>query len=91
MSDHEWPPLSPCIRDYEVAAPLRPGHLFDGFLKLRQGCEVAALDYSLPIPRTVLFLRDLLAWGRACFSRVLGGTIQRHPLVHLLVTGPFMF
>ena len=94
MSDHEWPPLSPLHTGLRGRCPrCVQGHLFDGFLKLRQGCEVCGLDYSFADPA------DGPAFFVICFACVpsvfLGVWLEVQysaPLwVHLLVTGPFMF
>jgi uncharacterized protein (DUF983 family) len=89
----QWPPLSPFQVGIRGRCPrCGEGHLFDGFLKLRQNCEVCGLDYSFADPA------DGPAFFVICFacipSAFLGVWIevqfQAPYWVHLVTTLPFV-
>lgn len=91
MPDQVWPPLSPLHTGLRGRCPrCGQGHLFDGFLKLRQECEVCGLDYSFADPA------DGPAFFVICFACVpsvlLGVWLEVQYgaalWVHLLVTDP---
>ncbi|EHM01786.1 hypothetical protein HMPREF9946_01853 [Acetobacteraceae bacterium AT-5844] len=92
-STHDWPALPPLHTGIRGRCPrCGEGHLFQGFLKLRPGCEVCGLDYSFADPA------DGPAFFVICFacvpSVVLALWIEAQfgpPYwVHLLTTLPFM-
>ena len=50
-ADREWPRLAPIDTGTRGYCPrCGEGHLFDGFLKLRDGCEVCGLSYAFADP-----------------------------------------
>jgi uncharacterized protein (DUF983 family) len=50
-SDADWPPLSPLKTGLRGRCPrCGQGHLFRGFLTLRERCEVCGLDFSFADP-----------------------------------------
>ena len=50
-AQHEWPQLEPIRTGLRNRCPrCGEGHLFDGFLKLRDGCEVCGLRYAFADP-----------------------------------------
>lgn len=92
-STHDWPALPPLHTGIRGRCPrCGEGHLFQGFLTLRPGCEVCGLDYSFADPA------DGPAFFVICFacvpSVVLALWIEAQfgpPYwVHLLTTLPFM-
>lgn len=82
MPDQEWPPLSPLHTGLRGRCPrCGQGHMFDGFLKLRRGCEVCGLDYSFADPADgPAFFVICFACVPSVFLGVAGGAIQRTPL-----------
>lgn len=91
--EHEWPPMPPLETGLRGRCPrCGQGHLFDGFLKLGQRCEVCGLDYSFADPA------DGPAFFVICFACVpsvlLGVWLQvafNAPWwVQVFVTVPFM-
>lgn len=92
-SDRQWPRLSPVRTGIRGRCPrCGKGRLFEGFLKLREGCDVCGLDYSFADPA------DGPAFFVICFGCVPSVVlaimieIQFSPpyWVHLVVSLPFM-
>jgi uncharacterized protein (DUF983 family) len=88
-----WPPLSPFRTGVRGRCPrCGEGHLFDGFLTLRPGCERCGLDYSFADPA------DGPAFFSICFaclpSVIMALWIEARfaaPYwVHLVTSLPFM-
>ncbi|QKC87985.1 DUF983 domain-containing protein [Mesorhizobium sp. NZP2234] len=93
VQDREWPPLSPIETGIRGRCPrCGEGHLFEGFLKLRKGCEVCGLDYSFADPA------DGPAFFVICFACVPSVVLalwievrfEAPYWVHLFTTLPFM-
>ncbi|WP_380872492.1 membrane protein [Sphingomonas sp. DBB INV C78] len=92
-TDREWPKLDPIPTGIRGRCPrCGQGHLFDGFLKLRDDCEVCGLSYAFADPA------DGPAFFVICFGCVpaviftLGIQIAFDPpwWVHLLTSLPFL-
>src|ERR1700712_1932312 len=88
-----WPKLEPIRTGVRGRCPrCGEGHLFDGFLKMRDGCEVCGLNYGFADPA------DGPAFFVLCFASVpsviLTLWIELHfspPFwVHLLTSFPFL-
>ena len=92
-ADRQWPRLSPLSTGIRGRCPrCGKGHLFRGFLTLREGCEVCGLDYSFADPA------DGPAFFVVCFACIpsvslalwLEVAYQAPYWVHLVTTLPFM-
>lgn len=89
----QYPPLPPLRTGILGLCPrCGKGHLFAGFLKLRQSCEVCGLDYSFADPA------DGPAFFVICFACIptvllavwLDVSWEASVWIQILVTGPFM-
>jgi len=92
-ADRQWPRLSPLSTGIRGRCPrCGKGHLFRGFLTLREGCEVCGLDYSFADPA------DGPAFFVVCFACIpsvvlalwLEVAYQVPYWVHLVTTLPFL-
>ncbi|WP_159999863.1 DUF983 domain-containing protein [Roseomonas sp. 18066] len=88
-----WPPLSPFQTGIRGRCPrCGEGHIFDGFLALRPGCEACGLDYGFADPA------DGPAFFVICFACVpsvvlalwIEARFEAPFWVHLLTSLPFM-
>lgn len=68
------------------------GRLFDGFLTLRQSCEVCGLDYSFadPADGPAFFVMMTMALPAVAFGVWVELAFQPPFWVHLLTTVPFL-
>ncbi|HEY8592046.1 MAG TPA: DUF983 domain-containing protein [Sphingomicrobium sp.] len=90
---HAWPPLPPYETGLRSRCPrCGKGRLFDGFLKLREDCEVCGLDYSYadPADGPAIFVQ-LFACVPGVLFMILLEIIKSPPLwVHLFVSLPIV-
>lgn len=90
---HKWPPLPPHETGLLCKCPrCGKGHLFDGFLKLREQCEVCGLDYSYadPADGPAIFVQ-LFACVPGVLFMLLLEIMKSPPLwVHLFISLPIV-
>jgi uncharacterized protein (DUF983 family) len=92
-AETEWPKLEPVRTGIKGRCPrCGEGHLFDGFLKLRKGCDICGLSYAFadPADGPAFFVICFGCIPAVAFALLL--EIQASPpfWVHLLTTLPFL-
>ena len=92
-SGRQWAPLPPHATGLLAKCPrCGEGHLFDGFLKLRDHCEVCGLDYSYadPADGPAIFVQ-LFACVPGVLFMIFLEILKSPPLwVHLFVSLPIV-
>ena len=92
-SSEQWPPLSPLQTGIRGRCPrCGQGHLFEGFLTLRKGCEVCGLDYSFADPADGPAFFVMMFTCIPCVILALWLELKYNaPIwVHLVTTLPFL-
>lgn len=90
---HGWPPLSPVQTGLRGKCPrCGQGHIFDGFLKMRQSCEVCGLDYSYadPADGPAIFVQLFACVPGVVFMIALELLFNPPIWVHLFVSLPMV-
>jgi uncharacterized protein (DUF983 family) len=88
-----WPRLNPIETGVRGRCPrCGKGHLFDGFLKLRKGCEVCGLsyDYADPADGPAFFVMCFGCIPAVIFALVLQVKAEPPFWVHLLTSIPLL-
>lgn len=88
---HRWPPLPPLGTGPFGRCPrCGKGHLFQGFLKLRDRCEVCGLDYSYadPADGPAVFVQLFACLPGIVFALMLQILAEPPWWVHVLVSLP---
>ena len=92
-SGHRWPKIAPHITGFRGRCPrCGEGHIFKGFLTVRDHCEVCGLDYSYadPADGPAVFVQLIACVPGVVFIFLLE-IIKSPPLwVHLIVSLPVL-
>lgn len=91
--DDPYPPLSPLKTGLRGLCPrCGRGHMFNGFLSLRQECEVCSLDYSFadPADGPAFFVICFACIPTVLLSVWLAVAQQASIWTQIFVTGPFL-
>lgn len=89
----EWPKLDPVRTGIRGRCPrCGKGHLFKGFLKLREGCEVCGLSYSFadPADGPAFFVICFACIPAVAFALVLQVKLDPPLWVHLFTSLPVL-
>lgn len=92
-TNENFSPLSPYRTGIRGLCPrCGRGHLFDGFLTLRKGCEVCGLDYSFadPADGPAFFVICFACIPTVLLSVWLAVAYQASIWTQIFVTGPFL-
>ncbi|MBT2189124.1 DUF983 domain-containing protein [Sphingobium nicotianae] len=87
----DWPKLDPVRTGIRGHCPrCGEGHIFDGFLKMRKGCEVCGLsyDYADPADGPAFFVICFACVPAVTFALLLQIKFSPPFWVHLLTTVP---
>ncbi|PCG15131.1 MULTISPECIES: DUF983 domain-containing protein [Sphingomonas] len=90
---HRWTPLSPLRTGPAGRCPrCGKGHIFRGFLTVRDGCEVCGLDYSYadPADGPAVFVQLFACIPGVVFTLMLQILASPPWWVHLLVSMPVL-
>jgi uncharacterized protein (DUF983 family) len=90
---HRWPALDPLKTGPFGHCPrCGQGHIFTGFLKIRDTCEVCGLDYSFaePADGPAFFVQMFTCVPAVIFALVLEIVWQVPVWVHLVTTLPLL-
>lgn len=91
--DKEWPKLEPVQTGLRGRCPrCGQGHLFAGFLKLRDGCEVCGLSYDFadPADGPAFFVICFGCVPAVAFALLLQIFVDPPVWVHLVTSLPFL-
>ncbi len=91
-AERDWPRLEPIRTGTRGRCPrCGEGHLFSGFLTLREQCEVCALSYDFadPADGPAFFVICFGCVPAVVFALMLEIWMSASLLTQLLVTGPF--
>lgn len=89
----DWPRLDPIKTGIRGRCPrCGQGHIFDGFLKLRDGCEVCGLSYSFadPADGPAFFVICFGCVPAVVFALLLQIKLDPPVWVHLVTSLPFL-
>lgn len=89
----DWPRLDPIKTGVRGRCPrCGQGHIFDGFLKLRDGCEVCGLSYSFadPADGPAFFVICFGCVPAVVFALLLQIKLDPPVWVHLVTSLPFL-
>lgn len=92
-TEQQWPPLQPFQTGLRGHCPrCGQGHLFQGFLAVREDCEVCGLDYSFadPADGPAFFIMMFACIPSTIFALWLQITYEPAWWIHFITTGPLM-